>query len=174
MQAHITNEVTHYKGQCYAWDVVNEALNDDGTFRQWELYNVIGPAYIPLAFEAAAAADPDVKLYYNDYNIENAGAKATAAQNLVKMIKAYGAKIDGVGLESHFIVGETPSESTQASNMAAFIALGVEVAVTELDVRQTLPETSAQDQQQAKDYVSTVQACLQTKNCVGVTASLPP
>ncbi|KAL9072478.1 MAG: hypothetical protein Q9157_005080 [Trypethelium eluteriae] len=169
MQAHITNEVTHYKGQCYAWDVVNEALNDDGTYRQWELYNVIGPAYIPLAFEAAAAADPDVKLYYNDYNIETAGAKATAAQNLVKTIKAYGAKIDGIGLESHFIVGETPSASSQASNMASFTALGVEVAVTELDVRQTLPETSAQDQQQAKDYVSTVQACLQTKNCVGVT-----
>ena len=169
MQAHITSEVTHYKGQCYAWDVVNEALNDDGTYRAWELYNVIGPAYIPLAFEAAAAADPSVKLYYNDYNIENAGAKATAAQNLVKTIKAYGAKIDGVGLESHFIVGETPSTSSQASNMAAFTALGVEVAVTELDVRQTLPETSAQDQQQAKDYVSTVQACLQTKNCVGVT-----
>ena len=172
MQAHITNEVTHYKGQCYAWDVVNEALNDDGTYRAWELYNVIGPAYIPLAFEAAAAADPSVKLYYNDYNIETAGAKATAAQNIVKSIKAYGARIDGIGLESHFIVGETPSASAQASNMASFTALGVEVAVTELDVRQTLPETSAQDQQQAKDYVSTVQACLQTKDCVGVTVSL--
>ncbi|KAI9703516.1 MAG: hypothetical protein M1820_005820 [Bogoriella megaspora] len=169
MQAHITNEVTHYKGQCYAWDVVNEALNDDGTFREWELYNIIGPAYIPLAFEAAAAADPTVKLYYNDYNIETAGAKATAAQNIVKMIKAYGGKIDGIGLESHFIVGETPSAAAQASNMASFTALGVEVAVTELDVRETLPESSAQDQQQAKDYVSTVQACLQTKNCVGVT-----
>lgn len=173
IQTHITNEVTHYKGQCYAWDVVNEALNDDGTFRSWTVYNTIGPAYIPIAFAAAAAADPSAKLYYNDYNIESAGAKATAAQNLVKMIKAYGAKIDGIGLESHFIVGETPSASAQASNMAAFTALGVEVAVTELDVRQTLPETAAQDQQQATDYVSTVTACLQTKNCVGVTVSNP-
>jgi endo-1,4-beta-xylanase len=169
VQQHIQSEVTHYKGQCYAWDVVNEALNDDGTYRSWQLYNVIGPAYIPIAFEAAAAADPSAKLYYNDYNIEYAGAKSTGAQNLVKTIKAYGARIDGIGLESHFIAGQTPSATDQAANMAAFVALGVEVAVTELDVRMTLPETSSGDQQQAKDYVSTVTACLNTKGCIGVT-----
>lgn len=169
MQAHITSEVTHYKGQCYCWDVVNEALNDNGTYRSWTLYDVIGPAYIPLAFEAAAAADPHAKLYYNDYNIEYASAKASAAQDLIRSIRAYGARIDGIGLESHFIVGETPTAAAQAANMAQFAALGVEVAVTELDVRQTLPETPAQDQQQARDYVSTVSACLQTSDCVGVT-----
>lgn len=172
MTDHITNIVTRYKGQCYAWDVANEALNDDGTYRQWQLHNIIGPAYIPLAFKAAAAADPDAKLYYNDYNIENAGAKSTAAQNLVKTIKAYDAKIDGVGLESHFIAGATPSESTQSSNMKAFTSLGVDVAVTELDVRMTLPETSQQDQQQATDYVSTVKACLDVARCVGVTVRI--
>ena len=88
---------------------MNPALNDDGTFRSNPFYNNIGSAYIPIAFAAAAAADPNAKLYYNDYNIEYPGAKATAAQNIVKMIQAYGLRIDGVGLQSHFIVGQTPS-----------------------------------------------------------------
>lgn len=158
-----------YKGKCYAWDVVNEALNDDGTYRADVFYNTIGPAYIPIAFAAAAAADPNVKLYYNDYNIENAGAKSTAAQAIVKSIKTYGAKIDGVGLQSHFIVGSTPSQSVQASNMAAFVALGVEVAVTELDVRMTLPSTAALLAQQSTDYANTVAACVATAGCIGIT-----
>jgi endo-1,4-beta-xylanase len=73
MQAHITGEVTHYKGQCYAWDVVNEALNDNGTFRTDVFYNIVGKDYIRIAFETAAVADPSAKLYYNDFNIETAG-----------------------------------------------------------------------------------------------------
>ncbi|KAJ5606591.1 Endo-1-4-beta-xylanase [Penicillium lagena] len=169
MKNHITNVVTHYKGQCYAWDVVNEGLNDDGTYRDNVFYEIIGEAYIPIAFATAAAADPSAKLYYNDYNIEYAGAKATAAQNIVKMVQAYGAKIDGVGLQSHFIVGSTPSQSSQASNMDSFVALGVEVAITELDIRMTLPSTAALLAQQSVDYQSTVGACAQTAKCVGVT-----
>ncbi|KAJ5715558.1 Glycoside hydrolase superfamily [Penicillium malachiteum] len=169
MKNHITNVVTHYKGQCYAWDVVNEGLADDGTYRDNIFYQYIGEAYIPIAFATAAAADPDVKLYYNDYNIESAGSKATAAQNIVKLVKSYGAKIDGVGLQSHFIVGSTPSQSAQASQMAAFTALGVEVAITELDIRMTLPSTDALLAQQKTDYASTVAACAQTSGCVGIT-----
>ncbi|KAJ5272925.1 hypothetical protein N7478_008050 [Penicillium angulare] len=169
MKNHITNVVTHYKGQCYAWDVVNEGLADDGTYRDNIFYQYIGEAYIPIAFATAAAADPNVKLYYNDYNIEYAGAKATSAQNIVKLIQSYGAKIDGVGLQGHFIVGSTPSQSSQASNMATFAALGVEVAITELDIRMTLPSTDALLAQQKTDYAGTVAACAQTKACVGVT-----
>ncbi|MCJ1443474.1 MAG: hypothetical protein MMC23_003972 [Stictis urceolatum] len=169
MTNHIKNEVSHYKGQCYAWDVVNEALNEDGTYRTNVFYTTIGEAYIPIAFAAAAAADPSAKLYYNDYNIEYAGAKSTAAQNIVKLVKSYGAKIDGVGMQSHFIVGSTPSASTQATNKAAFTALGVEVAITELDIRMTLPATEALLTQQATDYANTVLGCVQTTGCVGVT-----
>jgi endo-1,4-beta-xylanase len=87
--------VTHYKRQCYAWDVVNGAFNDDGTYRTNVFYNTIGPEYIPIAFETAAAADPSVKLYYNDYNIESPGSKATSELNLVQSHKARGIKIDG-------------------------------------------------------------------------------
>jgi GH35 family endo-1,4-beta-xylanase len=81
MKAHIITEVTYYRGQCYTWDVVNETLNDDGTFRTDVFYNTIGEAYIQIAFETAAAADLS-KLYYNDYNIGTAGTKATAALNI--------------------------------------------------------------------------------------------
>lgn len=171
LQAHITSEVTHYKGQCYCWDVVNEALNDDGTFRSDVFFDTLGEDYINIAFAAAAAADPDVKLYYNDYNIESAGAKATAAQNIVKNLQSAGLKIDGVGLQGHFIVGETPSQSAQESNLQSFLALGVEVAYTELDVRfSSLPPTEAGLVQQGNDYASTVAACVAVgAKCVGVT-----
>lgn len=167
---HITNEVTHYKGQCYAWDVVNEALDDSGNYRTDVFYNILGTGYIPYAFKAAAAADPAAKLYYNDYNIEYAGAKATAAINIVKNIQASGARIDGVGLQGHFIVGSTPSKASLVSALTSFTALGVEVAYTELDIRQSsVPASAAQQQQQATDYVTVVSACLSVKNCVGVT-----
>ncbi|KAJ5156827.1 hypothetical protein N7492_009630 [Penicillium capsulatum] len=169
MENHITNVVTHYKGRCYAWDVVNEGLDEDGSYRDSVFYQHIGEAYIPIAFAAAAAADPDAKLYYNDYSIESAGAKSTAAQNIVKLVQSYGARIDGVGLQAHLIVGGTPDKSAQASNLAAFTALGVEVALTELDIRMTLPSTGALLSQQAIDYANTVGACVETKNCVGIT-----
>ena len=132
-------------------------------------YETIGEAYIPIAFAAAAAVDPEVKLYYNDYNIEYSGSKSTAAQNIVKLIQSYGVKIDGVGLQSHFIVGSTPSKSAQATNLAAFTALGVDVAITELDIRMTLPSTDALLSQQSTDYANTVGACMETDRCVGVT-----
>jgi len=133
-------------------------------------YDTLGADYINIAFAAAAAADPSAKLYYNDYNIEYAGPKATAAQQIVKNLQAAGLRIDGVGLESHFIVGETPSQADQEANMNSFIELGVEVAVTELDIRfSSLPPTAAGLTQQAEDFASTVGACVNTAKCVGIT-----
>lgn len=148
---------------------LNLALNEDGTFRNSIFYQTIGEAYIPIAFATAAAADPSVKLYYNDYNIEYSGAKATAAQNIVKMIKAYGAKIDGVGLQGHFILGSTPSQSALTSVLKGYTALGVEVAYTELDIRMQLPSTDAKLAQQATEYQNVAAACVGTTGCVGVT-----
>jgi endo-1,4-beta-xylanase len=139
-----------------------QALNEDGTYRTNIFYNTIGPAYIPIAFAAAAAADPSAKLFYNDYNIEAAGAKSTGAQNIVKLVKAYGAKIDGVGMQAHLIVGSTGSESVSAwtANMNA---------ITELDIRTNTPATSAAVTQQAKDYATVIQACKAVARCVGMT-----
>jgi endo-1,4-beta-xylanase len=163
--------VTHYKGQCLAWDVVNEALDDSGGFRTSVFYNVLGSSYIPIAFKAAAAADPAAKLYYNDYNIEASGAKQQAVIGIINLIKNSGARIDGVGLQAHLIVGSTPSRSALASVLNSYVSAGVsEVAYTELDIRFTsLPSTTSGQQQQAVDYVNVVGACLDVKACVGVT-----
>lgn len=130
----------------------------------------MGLWYIPFAFATAAAADPDAKLYYNDYNIEYSSSKATAAVNLIKMVQAAGAKIDGVGLQGHFIVGSTPSESSQLAQINTYAALGLEVAYTEVDVRfSSLPPTTAGLAQQAVDYGSVTSACLASSACVGIT-----
>ncbi|KAK3197283.1 hypothetical protein GRF29_1536g1225318 [Pseudopithomyces chartarum] len=171
LKNHITQEVTHYKGKCTHWDVVNEALEEDGSYRRNVFLNTIGEAYIPIAFAAAAAADPDAKLYYNDYNIDAAGAKSTGAQKIVKLVQQYGVKIDGVGMQAHLIVGSTGSESVSAwtANMNAFTSLGVDVAITELDIRTNTPATSAAVAQQAKDYATVIQGCKAVARCVGIT-----
>lgn len=135
----------------------------------------MGTWYIPFAFATAAAADPDAKLYYNDYNIEYAGSKASAAVSLIEMVQAYGAKIDGVGLQGHFIVGSTPSESSLLAQINTYAAMGLEVAYTELDVRfSSLPPTTAGLAQQATDYGSVTSACLASKSCVGITVWYVP
>lgn len=169
MQNHIKNLVTHWKGKCYAWDVVNEALEEDGTYRNSVFSRTIGPAFIPLAFAAAAAADPDAKLYYNDYNIEHPGAKSTAAANIVKMVQSYGVKIDGVGGQAHLIVGSVGAASTLQSNIESYTKLGVDFAYTELDIRAPTPISNSAKAQQATDYGSVVTACKNVARCVGIT-----
>jgi len=169
MKNHITNEVNHFKGKCYHWDVVNEAFEDNGAYRNSVFYRLIGAEFIPMAFVTAAAADPSAKLYYNDYNIETAGGKATATINIVKAMKARNIKIDGVGLQAHFVLGQT-NQAAQTSILQTYAALGVEVAYTELDLRfQSLPASSSGLQQQASEYAGVVAACLAVQACVGIT-----
>src|SRR4051812_6963866 len=113
MTAHLTTVMKHYAGQCYAWDVVNEALNEDGTFRQSVFFKILGSAFIPLSFTIAAQADPSAKLYYNDFNLETSQKKADGALAIVKLVQSAssssGARIDGVGFQGHLNVGQTPS-----------------------------------------------------------------
>ncbi|CAA7269601.1 unnamed protein product [Cyclocybe aegerita] len=150
-----------------SWDVVNEPFNEDGTWRTSVFYNTIGPEYVAVALRAARAADPNAKLYVNDYNIDGTGAKSTAMVNLVKSLQAQGAPIDGVGIQGHLIVGQVPT--TIQANIEQFAALGVEVAITELDIRMTLPATDALLQQQKRDYQTVIAACNAVPKCVGVT-----
>ncbi|KAF5373878.1 hypothetical protein D9758_000635 [Tetrapyrgos nigripes] len=150
-----------------SWDVVNEPFNDDGTVRQFVMSQTIGIGYVDVALKAARAADPNAKLYINDYNIEGPGAKSTAMLNLVTDLKARGIPIDGVGIQGHLIVGALPGDIQQ--NLEAFTALGVEVAITELDIRMTLPATPALLAQQQKDYQTVISACNAVPKCVGVT-----
>jgi len=169
MKNHITQEVNHFKGKCYHWDVVNEAFEDNGAYRNSVFYRLIGAEFIPMAFVTAAAADPSAKLYYNDYNIETAGGKATATINIVKAMKARNIKIDGVGLQAHFVLGQT-NLAAQTSILNTYAALGVEVAYTELDLRfQSLPASQQGLQQQATEYAGVIGACLAVQACVGIT-----
>ncbi|KAH6673332.1 putative endo-1,4-beta-xylanase [Halenospora varia] len=166
---HVTQEAKHWSGQCYAWDVVNEALNDDGTLRNSTFLQVIGPEYIKIAFRAASRADPKAKLYYNDYNIEKPGNKSAAVRELVRGLKKEGIRIDGVGLQSHFTVGTSPTVDQLIWTMEGYTKLGVEVALTELDIRIKEPETTANLAQQSVDYKAAIGACMQVDKCVGVT-----
>ncbi len=167
METHITTEVSHYKGQVYSWDVVNEPFNNDGSFRADAFFNAMGSGYIADALRTARAADPNAKLYLNDYNIEGENAKSNAMFSLVQSLKSQGVPIDGVGLESHFILGQVPS--SMLANMQRFAALGVDVAVTELDDRIQLPASNANLQQQASDFSTVVKDCLAVSRCPGVT-----
>lgn len=169
INAHISNVVGHFRGSCYSWDVVNEALNDDGTFRDSVFFETMGTDFIPISFRAAAAADPNAKLYYNDFNLENNGTKTVAALGIVQIVRDSGLTIDGVGFQAHMTVGQTPSRRNMAAVLRRFTDLGLEVAMTELDIRHNaLPPTDQQIAQQATDYVSMVGACVDTKGCVGV------
>ncbi|EPT02688.1 hypothetical protein FOMPIDRAFT_150545 [Fomitopsis schrenkii] len=167
VERHVNGIVSQYAGQVYAWDVVNEPLNDNGTMREDIFYDTLGTDYISLALTTAHAADPNAKLYINEYNIEYVGTKSTAMQNLIKQLQADGVPISGVGMESHFIVGEVPT--TLVENFQAYADLGLEFAITELDIRMELPATDALYEQQKQDYYTVVNACMQVSACVGVT-----
>lgn len=169
LKEHVYREASHWAGQCYAWDVVNEALNDNGTYRSDVFYDLLGTDYFLIAFEQAALADPSAKLYYNDYNIEYPGPKTDATKGIIKLVKDAGLRIDGIGLQSHFVAGGTPSIDDQISAMQGYVDMGVEVAQTELDVRIELPVNASNLEQQKQDYKTSVGACMQVEKCVGTT-----
>ncbi|MFJ5848338.1 endo-1,4-beta-xylanase [Streptomyces sp. NPDC092903] len=169
MTDHITREATHYRGAVAAWDVVNEPFNEDGTFRTSPFYSAMGSDYIATALRAAHAADPDAKLYLNDYNIEGLGAKSDAMYALASELIDEGVPLDGVGMQAHLAVQYGfPYEMRE--NMRRFAALGLDVAVTELDVRMQLPADAARTATQSSYYRQVVEACLAVERCVGITA----
>jgi endo-1,4-beta-xylanase len=141
MRDHIQTVVGRYKGRIQSWDVVNEALNEDGTMRtsMWE--KIIGDDYIAKAFEYAHEADPQAQLNYNDYNLENE-AKRKGAIALVTKLKAAGVPISTVGLQGHDSL-DWPTLDQQDATIAAFAKLGVKVAITELDI-DVLPHATGQ------------------------------
>ncbi|GIH29818.1 hypothetical protein Aph01nite_81280 [Acrocarpospora phusangensis] len=167
MRAHITAVAGHYAGDVVAWDVVNEPFNEDGTLRQTVFQRGIGNGYIAEAFRAARAADPAAKLYLSEYNAEGVNAKSSAMYALAQSLLAQGVPIDGVAFQGHLVVGQVPAGMAQ--NMQRFADLGLDVAITQLDIRMTLPRTAAKDTQQAADYAAVVNACLAVARCVGIT-----
>jgi endo-1,4-beta-xylanase len=141
LKDHIDTVVGRYKGKIQSWDVVNEALNEDGTLRQSLWYKIIGPDYIEKAFQYAHEADPQAQLLYNDYNLENE-AKLKGAITLIKKLKSEGIPISCVGIQGHDHL-DWPSAEQEDAAISAFAALGVKVAITELDIT-VLPNAGAQ------------------------------
>jgi len=139
MHDHIFTVVGRYKGRIKGWDVVNEALNDDGSLRQSPWYTVIGEDYLVKAFQFAHEADPDAQLYYNDYSLDNA-PKRNGAVALVKRLQAAGVPIYAVGSQSHDKM-DWPSVAQVDSTIRALSGAGVKVNITEFDIDVLPPAT---------------------------------
>ena len=176
MYAHIDGLMGRYKGKFPYWDVVNEAIDQVSgawTLRKTVWSDRIGADFIDLAFTHAHAADPNAKLLYNDYNIEQKGnAKADKVFEVIKDLKARGIPIDGVGFQGHYYVepnGTTtsgvPNMQAIRDNMARYAEIGVDVQVTECDFRIGKPNDATKTELQNKFYADFLQACIDAPNC---------
>lgn len=145
---------------------MNEVFEDSGSFRQSVFYRLLGESFIDIAFKAARTADPGAKLYINDYNLDGPGAKIDALLALIGRLQSRGVPIDGVGTQAHLILGQVGGVQTQLQRLAG---TGLDVAITELDIRIPKDVTSAKLQQQQTDYNTVTRACLSVPKCVGIT-----
>ncbi|MCQ9133635.1 MULTISPECIES: endo-1,4-beta-xylanase [Streptomyces] len=160
MISHINGVMAHYKGKIAQWDVVNEAFADgsSGARRDSNLQRT-GNDWIEVAFRTARAADPAAKLCYNDYNVENwTWAKTQAMYSMVRDFKQRGVPIDCVGFQSHFN-NDSPYNSNFRTTLQNFAALGVDVAITELDIQGASATT----------YANVTNDCLAVSRCLGIT-----
>jgi endo-1,4-beta-xylanase len=132
MRKHITRIVSRYKGRVKGWDVVNEAVEDDGSLRNSKFLQIIGEDYLRLAFEFAHAADPDAELHYNDYSMANPN-KRNGVIRMIKKLQEQGVKVSGIGMQGHLSMDYPTIEAFEES-LLAFSALGVNVMITELDI----------------------------------------
>jgi|GEM_PF-745604 len=157
---HINGVMNHYDGQIAEWDVVNEAFADSGGRRQSNL-QATGNDWIDVAFQTARAADPTAKLCYNDYNIENwTWQKTQDVYAMVQSMKSRGIPIDCVGIQGHFNSG-TAYNPNFRTTLSSFAALGVDVAITELDVENA--------DSRLDWWTGIVNDCLAVSRCIGIT-----
>lgn len=153
MKDHIFTVVGRYRGRVKGWDVVNEALNEDGTLRRSPWLRIIGEDYIAKAFEFAHQADPAAELYYNDYSLASP-AKRAGAVALIRKLQAQGIPVTGIGMQGHYKM-DWPTPAAVDSTITAFASLGLKVMITELDV-DVLP--AAAPQYRGADVNLTVEA----------------
>ena len=140
LKDHVATLLRRYKGKVQSWDVVNEAINDGGNRQSAETENLrnspwlraLGPEYLTLAFQFAHEADPDAKLYYNDYGIEW-GAKHASSMVLLRRLLKEGVPIHGVGIQGHWRAGDIPFKALETA-ISDYASLGLEVSISELDV----------------------------------------
>lgn len=165
LREHIFEVVGHYKGQVEAWDVVNEAVSSNGSLRKSIWFRVIGPEYIDMAFRWAHEADPKALLFYNDHSSEILKRKSDAIYKLVRDLKSRGVPIDGVGLQMHIQLTKPPKPQDVAVIIERLSNLGLEVHITEMDVRIKKPFTDEKLKSQAQIYHDILEVCLAHPNC---------
>jgi endo-1,4-beta-xylanase len=164
LREHIATVVGRYKGRVAAWDVVNEAVDDKGMLRDTVWLRVIGPDYVELAFHWAHEADPDALLFYNDYSAEALGQKSDAVYELVQDLLDKGVPIHGVGLQMHLRSASPSWLAGVRENIERLGALGLEVQITEMDVRVRDAGATTLERQ-AQVYGDVMQVCLDAPNC---------
>ena len=167
LKGHIQTTVKHFEGKVWQWDVVNEAIGDDGQLRDSIWLRELGPSYIADAFRWANEADPKALLYINDYSVEDINPKSNAYYELVKGLLADGVPIDGFGVQGHHSVNYAPTSMQE--NLRRFDDLGLATAVTEADVRMPMPSDSIKRQAQANVYSTMLTACVATPRCISFT-----
>jgi endo-1,4-beta-xylanase len=161
---HINTVVGRYRGRVDVWDVVNEAIDKD-KLRKTIWQQVIGPDYLDLAFQWAHEADPDALLFYNDYGAEGMNSKSDAVYDLVKGMLDRGVPVHGVGLQMHVASGQTIPAARVLANMDRLADLGLQVHITELDVRIRDEPDEDDLERQAEDYREIMDTCLAAKDC---------
>jgi endo-1,4-beta-xylanase len=142
MRDHILTVVGRYKGRIGGWDVVNEALDEDGSMRKSPWYNLVGEDYVNKAFQFAHEADPRAELYYNDYSLENE-PKRNGAVALIKRLQAADVPVAAIGLQGHDKM-DWPTVQQQADAIEVFKSLAIKVNITELDV-DVLPRVTREN-----------------------------
>ncbi len=174
LREHITKVVGRYKGKIQQWDVANEIFDDQGNLRTQENIWIreLGPEIVADAFRWAHKADPKAKLFFNDFNVESVNAKSDAYYALVKDLLKQRVPVHGFSVQGHLST-RYGFPGDLADNLHRFDALGLETAVTELDVRMDVPEgslpTPAQEKQQAEYYQRVLEACLDVEGCNSFT-----
>jgi endo-1,4-beta-xylanase len=171
-ERHIRTVTGHYQGRVHTWDVVNEAIADDGSgLRDTVFRQKLGDGYIAEAFRLARQADPQARLFYNDYGGEGAGVKADRIYELVRDLVTSGVPIDGVGVQMHVAANNHPAETNIAANMRRLTALGLTVHISEMDVRINSVPGSQQMRLDAQKtaYHDIVRVCVLEPRCEVVT-----
>jgi endo-1,4-beta-xylanase len=168
LKKHVTDQVTHFKGKIYEWDVVNEAFNEDGTLRDTLWLQKLGPRYIADAFRWAHAADPGARLIYNDYNIEGSNPKSNGVYDLIKELVACGVPVQGVGLQAHLGI-QYDYPTGYRENLQRLADIGMKIAITEADVRMVLPVTPEKVVKQTEYFSGLAQGCRDVKVCTSFT-----
>lgn len=152
LREHVQAVVRHFAGQIFAWDVVNEAIAQDGTLRPSLLVEKLGVGWVAEVFQWAREADSDVKLFYNDYGAEELNAKSDGIYSVLQEFLRRGVPIDGVGLQCHLALDKPLAVEAVRQNLRRLLDLGLAVHITELDVRIPLPTSDSQKMEQARMY----------------------